>query len=58
MKKKFEVGGTERIGGGVMDDSVFENWRYEGCCGVCEYCFLRGETKEVDGEYYYSCKKG
>ena len=48
MKKKFEVGGTERIDGEIMDDSVFENRGDEECCGVCQYCFLRGETKDEE----------
>ena len=54
----FKINETERMGSGVMDDLVFEDWWDEECCTVCEYCFLRGSTKEVDGKYYYTCKKG
>ena len=54
----FKINETERMGSGVMDDLVFEDWWDEECCTVCECCFLRGSTKEVDGKYYYTCKKG
>ena len=54
----FKINETERMGGGVMDDLVFEDWWDEECCGVCECCFLRGETYEVDEKFYYTCKKG
>ena len=53
----FKINGTERMGGGVMDDLVFEDWWDEECCEVCECCFLRGSTKELDGKSYYTCKK-
>ena len=54
----FKINETKRMGSGVMDDLVFEDWWDEECCTVCECCFLRGSTKEVDGKYYYTCKKG
>ena len=54
----FKINETERMGGGVMDDLVFEDWWDEECCEVCECCFLRGSTKELDGKSYYTCKKG
>ena len=54
----FKINETERMGGGVMDDLVFEDWWDEECCEVCECCFLRDSTKEVDGKFYYTCKKG
>ena len=54
----FKINETERMGSGVMDDLVFEDWWDEECCTVCGCCFLRGSTKEVDGKYYYTCKKG
>lgn len=54
----FKISEMERMGSGVMDDLVFEDWWDEECCTVCECCFLRGSTKEVDGKYYYTCKKG
>ena len=54
----FKINETERMGGGVMDDLVFEDWWDEECCEVCGCCFLRGSTKEVDGKFYYTCKKG
>lgn len=54
----FKINETERMGGGVMDDLVFEDWWDEECCEVCEGCFLRSSTKEVDGKFYYTCKKG
>ena len=54
----FKINETERMGGGVVDDLVFEDWWDEECCEVCECCFLRGETYEVDEKFYYTCKKG
>ena len=54
----FKISATDCMGSGVMDDLVFEDWWDEECCTVCECCFLRGSTKEVDGKYYYTCKKG
>lgn len=54
----FKINETECMGGGVVDDLVFEHWWDEECCTVCECCFLRGSIKEVDGKYYYTCKKG
>ena len=54
----FKINETERMGGGIVDALVFEDWRDEECCGVCECCFLRGETYEVDEKFYYTCKKG
>ena len=54
----FKINETERMGGGAMDDLVFEDWWDEECCEVCECCFLRGLTKELDGKSYYTCKKG
>ena len=53
----FKINETERMGGGVMDYSVFDDWWGEDCCEVCECCFLRGETYEADGKYYYTCRK-
>lgn len=37
----FRVDKTERMGYGVFDDAVFEDWWNEECCHVCKYCFLR-----------------
>ena len=54
----FKINETERMGSGVMDDLVFEDWWDEECCTVCGCCFLRGSIKEVNGKYYYTCKKG
>ena len=54
----FKINEMERMGGGVMDDLVFEDWWDEECCEVCECFFLRGSTKELDGKSYYTCKKG
>ena len=54
----FKINETERMGSGVVDDLVYEDWWDEECGKVCEYCFLRGSTKEVDGKHYYTCKKG
>lgn len=54
----FKINKTERMGGGIVDDLVFEDWWDEECCGVCECCFLRGSTYEVDKKIYYTCKKG
>ena len=54
----FKINETERMGSGVVDDLVFEDWWDEECCEVCECCFLRGSTKELDGKSYYTCKKG
>ena len=53
----FKINETERMGSGVMDDLVFEDWWDEECCTVCECCFLRGSTYEIDGKSYYACKK-
>ena len=54
----FKINETERMGGGVMDDLIFEDWWDEECCEVGEGCCLRGSTKELDGRSYYTCKKG
>ena len=53
----FRVGATDRMGGGVVDDLVYEDWWDEECGKVCEYCFLRGSTYEKDGKFFYTCKK-
>ena len=53
----FKIGITDRMGGGVMDYSVFDDWWDEECCGVCECCFLRGKSYEVDGKFYFTCRK-
>ena len=49
----FCVDETERIGYGVFDASVFEDWLDEKCCRVCGCCFLR---KDVDGDEW-GCMK-
>ena len=54
----FKISETYCMGGGVVDDLVFEHWWDEECCTVCACCFLRGSIKEVNGKYYYTCKKG
>ena len=53
----FKIGETERMGGGVMDDLVYEDWWDEECGEVCECCFLRGTTYEKDGKFFYTCRK-
>ena len=53
----FKIGATDRMGGGVVDDLVYEDWWDEECCKVCECCFLRGSTYEKDGESFYTCRK-
>ena len=53
----FKINETERMGGGVMDDLVFEDWLDEECGKVCEYCFLRGSTYEENGKFFYTCKR-
>ena len=54
----FKIDKTERMGGGIVDNLIFEDWWNEECCLVCECCFLRGTSYEKDGKYYYTCKKG
>lgn len=53
----FKFNETERMGGGVVDDFIFEYWWDEDCCKVCKCCFLRGSVKEINGRYYYTCRK-
>ena len=53
----FKIDETKRMGSGVMDDLVFEDWWDEECCEVCECCFLRGSVTEIDEKYFYTCKK-
>lgn len=36
---------TERMGGGVVDNSIWEDWWDKDCCGVCQFCFLRKESR-------------
>ena len=53
----FKIGTTDRMGGGVVDDLVYEDWWDEECGKVCEYCFLRGTTYEENGKFFYTCKR-
>ena len=53
----FKINETERMGGGVMDDLVFEDWWDEECGKVCEYCFPRGTTYEENEKFFYTCKR-
>ena len=53
----FKIGTIGRMGGGVVDDLVYEDWWDEECGKVCEYCFLRGSTYEMDGKFFYTCKR-
>ena len=53
----FKIGATDRMGGGVVDDLVYEDWWDEECGEVCECCFLRGSTYEENGEFFYTCKR-
>ena len=53
----FKINETGRIGSGVMDDLVFEDWWDEECCTVCECCFLRGSTYKENGKSFYTCKR-
>lgn len=53
----FKINETERMGSGVMDDLVFEDWWDEECCTVCGCCFLRGSTYEENGKSFYTCKR-
>lgn len=54
----FTIGETERFGGGIVDDLIYEDWWNKECCQVCECCFLRGGTKiGEDGKLYYICRK-
>ena len=53
----FKIGITDRMGGGVVDDLVYEDWWDEECGKVCECCFLRGSTYEKDGKSFYTCRK-
>ena len=53
----FKIDTICRMGGGVVDDLVYEDWWDEECCEVCECCFLRGSTYEKDGESFYTCRK-
>ena len=55
--QSFKIGTTDRMGGGVVDDLVYEDWWDEECCEVCECCFLRGSTYEKDGKFFYTCRK-
>ena len=52
----YKLDNTERMGAGVMDSYVFEDWWDEPCGGVCECCFLR--TPDANSqENIYSCIK-
>ena len=53
----FKINETERMGSGVVDDLVFEDWWDEECCTVCGCCFLRGSTYEENGKSFYTCKR-
>ena len=53
----FKIGTTNRMGGGVVDDLVYEDWWDEECCEVCECCFLGGTTYEENGKSFYTCKR-
>lgn len=53
----FKINETDRMGGGVVDDLVYEDWWDEECGKVCEYCFLRGTTYEENGKSFYTCKR-
>ena len=53
----FKIGTTDRMGGGVVDDLVYEDWWDEECGEVCECCFLRGTTYEENGKFFYTCRK-
>ena len=53
----FKIDITDRMGGGVVDDLVYEDWWDEECGKVCECCFLRGSTYEKDGKFFYTCRK-
>lgn len=49
----FKIDEAERMGGGVMDYQVFDDWWNEECCKVCENCFLRVN----EGDYFGCMKK-
>ena len=53
----FKISETYCMGGGVVDDLVFEHWWDEECCTVCGCCFLRGSTYEENGKSFYTCKR-
>ena len=53
----FKINEAERMGGGVVDDLIYEDWWDEECCTVCECCFLRGSTYEENGKSFYTCKR-
>ena len=44
---------TEKIGGGVVDDSIWEDWWNEECQIVCKFCFLRLKNDTEN----YGCRK-
>ena len=45
---------TERIGIGVIDDLIWEDWWNEECPVVCKFCFLRIKNNTAN----YGCRKG
>lgn len=49
----FRVDETERMGYGVFEDAVFEDWWNEECCQVCKFCFLR---KNINADVW-GCRK-
>ncbi len=50
----FKIGEEKRMGSGVVDDLIWEDWWDIECPCVCEKCFLRNET--VGNQY--TCKRG
>ena len=50
----MEKSTTERISGGVIDDSIWEDWWDEECPVVCEFCFLRIKNNTEN----FGCRKG
>lgn len=49
----FKIDSLERIGSGVMDYMVFDDWWDEECCQVCDFCFSRGYATNGN----WTCKK-
>lgn len=43
----------EKIGSGVIDSLIYEDWLNKECCKICDLCFLRGES--INGDW--TCKR-
>ncbi len=47
----------ERIGAGILDCAIYDDWLDEECCCVCDGCFLKNYPIVIHGESFWTCKK-